>query len=70
MLGELDKFTSVSSARFSKLETSATGIKASLRGGAGELVHLTAISPSKMVVTACVTIGAAGTAELVMGVNR
>ena len=63
MLGELDKFTSVSSARFSKLQTSTTGIKASLRGGAGEVVRLTALTPDKKVVTADVKIGAGGTAD-------
>merc|ERR1712054_26418 len=44
LLGELDKFVPVSSKRFSNVETSH-GLKATVWGMEGEVVHVTALKP-------------------------
>ena len=72
LLGELDKFVPLSSQRFSGLETSSGGgLSATLRGKAGEVVHVTALRPMQgpprwVVVCLNVTIGAGGIGQLKM----
>ena len=43
-----------------------SGIQATLRGGAHEVVHITAVTPQGKVATADVTLGTDGRAELKM----
>ena len=67
LLGELDKYVPVSSKRFSGVESSARGLKATVRGQAGEVVHITALRPKGeawVVVRADVRVGADGTGQL------
>ena len=80
MLGELNKYTTLSKQRFSSLESSASGgLTASLSGAPGERVTITALrratSTARLattlhgaaytVVVKSIDIGASGTAQIV-----
>ena len=67
LLGELDKFVPLSRQRFSHVNSSAVSLTATVKGGVGEVVHVTALRPTRIswiVVRADVTIGVDGTGLL------
>ena len=66
LLGELDKFSTVSAQRFSKTACTATGLEMALVGAAGEKVEVTALSKAGKVEVRVVAIGAEGTAALAL----
>ena len=65
LLGELEKFSTVSAQRFSKTACTATGLEMTVTGTAGEKVEVTALSKMGKVEVKVVAIGAEGTATLV-----
>ena len=68
LLGELGKYVTVAASRFSEVEASAAGLSATISGGAGEGVQVTALKPAGAgdweVVVKTVEVGADGTAVL------
>ncbi len=65
LLGELDKWVSVSPQRFAAVQGSADGVTAVLRGAAGEAVTVHFLSPAGDVLAGTCALGAAGTATVV-----
>jgi hypothetical protein len=68
LLGEVDRYVRVSSDRFDDITFSTAGIRASLRGSAGETAVVTALQPSQkgdwVVIVESATFGSTGKATI------
>ena len=66
LLGELNKFSTLSTQRFASTACTATGLSMKIVGVADERVEVTALSKVGKVVVSIVNIGATGEATLVL----
>ena len=66
LLGELSKFSTLSTQRFASTVCTATGLSMKILGGADERVEVTALSKTGQVVVSIVTIGLTGETTLVL----